>query len=118
MLRRMLVAVDFSECGHHAARYAFGLARAVGGTVTLLHVLEGQEAGPLSSEAAQTLLRELSMQARCPPKCLVVCAESGFEGSGPAADSLRGSARPEVQVASAILTRVSKSRQKSVSGGL
>ena len=101
MLRRMLVAVDFSECGRHAARYAFELARAMGGTVTLLHVLE--ESGPLSSEPAQTLLRELGLQARRPPKCLIVPAGNEFDGPDSAADSLRGGVGPEVQVVSAIL---------------
>ena len=101
MLRRMLVAVDFSECGRHAARYAFELARAMGGTVTLLHVLE--ESGPLSSEAVQTLLRELSLHSRRLPDCLIVPAESRFDGPGPAADSLRGRVGPEAQVVSAIL---------------
>ena len=103
MLRRMLVAVDFSDCGRHAAQYAFELARAMGGTVTLLHVLEDQESVPLSSEAAQTLLRELSLQARRPPKCLIVSPGRRFGGPGPAADSLGGRAGPEAQVASAIL---------------
>ena len=99
----MLVAVDFSDCGRHAARHAFELARAIGGTVTLLHVLEDQESGPVSTEAAQTLLRELSVQARRPPKCLIVCAESEFDEPGFTPDSLRGRVRPEAQVASAIL---------------
>jgi nucleotide-binding universal stress UspA family protein len=99
----MLVAVDFSDCGRHTAQYAFDTARAIGGTVTLLHVLEGQASGPLSSEAAQTLLRELSLQARRPPKCLVVPAGNEFDRPGLAADSLRGRVGPEAQVASAIL---------------
>ena len=103
VLRRMLVAVDFSECGRHAARYAFELARAMGGTVTLLHVLEGQKSGPMSSEAAQTLLGELSLHSRRPPKCLIVPAGNEFDGPGPAADSLRGRVGPEAQVVSAIL---------------
>ena len=103
MLRRMPVAVDFSECGRHAARYAFEMARAMGGTVTLLHVLEDQDSGPLGSEAAQNLLGELSLQARRLPDCLIVPAESRFDGPGPAADSLRGRVGPEAQVVSAIL---------------
>ena len=60
-MRRMLVAVDFSVCGRHAARYSFELARAIGGTVTLLHVLEGQKSGPLGPDAAVALLQELSL---------------------------------------------------------
>ena len=103
MLRRMLVPVDFSVWSRHAAQHAFDVARAIGGTVTLLHVLEGQESGPLSSEAAQTLQRELSLQARRPPKCLIVPAGNQYNRPGPAADGPRGSVGPEAQVASAIL---------------
>lgn len=75
----------------------------MGGTVTLLHVLEGQKSGPLGPDAAAALLQELSLQARRLPDCLIVPAESRFDGPGPAADSLRGSVGPEVQVVSAIL---------------
>ena len=103
MLRRMLVPVDFSVWSRHAAQHAFDVARAMGGTVTLLHVLEGQESGPLSSEAAQTLLRELSLQARRPPKCLIVPTMSVFTGHDRGADGLRDGVGVEDGVASAIL---------------
>ncbi|WP_456832935.1 universal stress protein [Deinococcus sp. UYEF24] len=99
----MLVAVDFSECSRHTAGYAFELARAIGGTVTLLHVLEGQESRPPTLEAAQILLRELSLQARRPPDCLIIPADDEFHQPGLAADRLRGRVGPEAQVAAAIL---------------
>ena len=103
MLRRMLVAVNFSECGRHAAHYAFELARAIGGTVTLLHVLENNELGPLGLEAADTLLRDLSLLARRPPKCLIVPTRSVFTGHDPGTDDLRGGVGVKDGVASAIL---------------
>ncbi len=74
MLRQMLVAVDISECGRHAAQYALNMSRAIGGTVTLLHVLEDQESTPADLEAAQALLQELSLLARRPPNCLILPA--------------------------------------------
>jgi DNA-binding transcriptional LysR family regulator len=74
VLRRMFVGVDFSVSSRSAARYAFEMAQAIGGTVTLLYVLEGPGIGPSKLDAAHALLRELSLQARCPPKCLIVPA--------------------------------------------
>ena len=90
MLRQMLVAVDFSVWSRHAARHAFDMARAIGGTVTLLHVLETHDAGPPELEAADVLLRDLSLLARRPPGCLIVPALTGFGGPDPGADSLSG----------------------------
>ncbi|WP_161884375.1 universal stress protein [Deinococcus alpinitundrae] len=101
VLRRMLVAVDFSVWSRHAAQHAFDVARAIGGTVTLLHVLEEQGSGPSDLDAAHALLRELSLLARRPPTCLIVPGRNEFNGPGRAADGLK--AGPEAQVASAIL---------------
>lgn len=86
MLRRMLVAVDFSVWSRNAAQHALDMARAIGGTVTLLHVLEEHESGQLNLEAAHTLLRELSLLARRPPSCLIVPVKSGFNGQRAEAD--------------------------------
>lgn len=72
MLRQILVAVEFSVWSRNAAQHALDIARAIGGTVTLLHVLEEHESGQLNLEAAHTLLRELSLLARRPPNCLIV----------------------------------------------
>ena len=99
----MLVPVDFSVWSRHAARHACDVARAIGGTVTLLHVLEDHESRPPDLEAARSLLRDLSLLARCPPTCLIVPAGNQYNRPGPAADSLRGSVGPEAQVASVIL---------------
>lgn len=103
MLRRMLVAVDFSECGRHAAHYAFELARAIGGTVTLLHVFEDHESRPPDLEAARTLLRDLSLLARRPPNCLIVPTISVFTGHDPGADGLRDGVGVEDGTTPAIL---------------
>jgi nucleotide-binding universal stress UspA family protein len=73
MLRQMLVPVDFSACARQVAQYAFDLARAIGGQVTLLHVLEDQ-----APEEARALLRQLGALARLPPECLVVPAIGAF----------------------------------------
>ena len=90
MLRQMLVAVDFSVWGRYAAGHACDVAQAIGGTVTLLHVLEPHESGTLDSEVAHTLLQELSLLARRPPSCLIVPVSAGFTGHHPEADSLSG----------------------------
>jgi nucleotide-binding universal stress UspA family protein len=72
VLRQMLVAVDFSVWSRSAARHAFDVARAIGGTVTLLHVLEDHEPDAQNLETARALLRELGLLARRPPRCLTV----------------------------------------------
>ena len=103
MLRRMLVPVDFSVWSRHAARHACDVARAIGGTVTLLHVLEHHELEPLGLEAADTLLRDLSLLARRLPNCLIVPTMSVFTGHDPGADGLRDGVGAKDGVASAIL---------------
>ena len=103
MLRRMLVAVDFSVWSRHAAQHAFDVARAIGGTVTLLHVFEYHESDPQDLEVARTLLRELSLLARRPPNCLIVPTMSVFTGHDRGADGLRDGVGVEDGVASAIL---------------
>ena len=97
MFRQVLVPVEFSACGRLAARHACEVVRALGGTVTLLHVLEysqpeRRELGRTLSEQArfedvqlreaqlgeaQAQLRQLSLYARRPPVCLVVPAQNG-----------------------------------------
>ncbi|TSA78694.1 universal stress protein, partial [Deinococcus detaillensis] len=96
MLRQMLVAVDFSVWSRDAAQHACDVARATGGKVTLLHVLEAHESGPSGLEAAQTLLRELSLLGRRPPSCLIVSAKTRLDGPA-------GGVKPEHGVALAIL---------------
>ncbi|MFB9990413.1 universal stress protein [Deinococcus oregonensis] len=86
MLRQMLVAVDFSVCNHCAVQHACDVARAIGGTVTLLHVLEDHGLKPAGPEAAQALLQHLSLLARRPPNCLIVPVRREVNG----ADSLTG----------------------------
>ena len=103
MLRQMLVPVDFSVWSRHAARHAFDVARAIGGTVTLLHVLEDDKSGLLRLEAAQTLLQQLSLLARRPPICLIVPIISAFAGHDPEADGLRDGAGVEDGTTPAIL---------------
>ncbi len=103
MFRQVLVPVEFSACGRLAARHACEVVRAIGGTVTFLHVLEysqperrelgkRRELGRTLSEQArsedvqlreaqlgeaQAQLRQLSLYARRPPVCLVVPAQNG-----------------------------------------
>nr|WP_272952920.1 universal stress protein [Deinococcus alpinitundrae] len=77
--------MDFSVCSRNVAQHAFDVARAIGGTVTLLHVLEAHEAEP----AAHTLLQELSLLARRPPNCLIVPARSGFSPHDPGSEGLQ-----------------------------
>lgn len=50
VFRRILCAVDFSPCSHQAVSYALSLAEEAGGSLTLLHVVEGfdEEPPPLS----------------------------------------------------------------------
>ncbi|WP_277425553.1 universal stress protein [Deinococcus psychrotolerans] len=99
----MLVAVDFSVWSRDAAQHACDVARATGGKVTLLHVLEAHESGPLDLEAAQTLLRELSLLSRRPPSCLIVPARSELNGHQPGVNGPAGDVRGKDGVALAIL---------------
>ena len=103
MLRRMLVAVDFSVCSRSAARHACDVARAVGGTITLLHVLEDYDPRPPDLEAARALLQQLSLLARRPPNCLIVPARSESNGPDRATDDQSKAGRLEDEVALAIL---------------
>ena len=103
MLRQMLVPVDFSVWSRSAARHAFDVARAIGGTVTLLHVHANHELGPLGLETADTLLRELSLLARRPPTCLVVPATDSFQATDPGGDGWRYDGVPPNGVALTIL---------------
>jgi nucleotide-binding universal stress UspA family protein len=76
MFRQVLVPVSFSACDRQLARYACTVTRAIGGAVTLLHVLELSVPGGVSvtaqKAAAQELLAQLSLLARRPPTCLIV----------------------------------------------
>lgn len=84
MFRQVLVPVKFSVCGRLAARHACDVARAIGGTLTLLHVLEYSAPGPpelenfevylAHQEEALALLRQVGLYARRPPGFLIVPA--------------------------------------------
>jgi len=99
----MLVAVDFSVWSRQVALHACDVARAIGGRITLLHVLEDQESGPGDLEAARTLLRGLGLLARRPPSCLVVSARSAVDPRAAGPGGSRGGIRLEDGVAPAIL---------------
>lgn len=73
--------------------------RAIGGQVTLLHVLETHGSGVLHREAAHALLQDLSLLARRPPGCMIVPASSRVNGHMPRVDG----AGCENEVAAAIL---------------
>ncbi|WP_180969949.1 universal stress protein [Deinococcus planocerae] len=68
MFRRVLVPVDFGACSVQAVTHAFDLVRVIGGSLTLLHVLEEPQApdGP-----AEARLRQLAERGRRPPTLLV-----------------------------------------------
>ena len=68
VLRRLLVPVDFSACSLQAVRHACVLTRVVGGTLILLHVLDGRA----GASEAETQLRALGEAARHPPQIRVV----------------------------------------------
>jgi nucleotide-binding universal stress UspA family protein len=104
VLRQILVAVDFSEWSRHAAQHALNMTRAIGGGVTLLHVLEVPESGPLDMEAARALLQQLSLLARRPPRCLIVSATDGFGGQAQGANVLKDGTGRQGGVAPAILS--------------
>lgn len=69
MFRELLVAIDFSPCSLRAAEHARTLTRALGGHITLLHVLE--VAGDAPQAQAQARLDELAQLGRRPATCLV-----------------------------------------------
>ncbi|WP_221090706.1 universal stress protein [Deinococcus aquaedulcis] len=66
MYRHILVPVDDHPASAHAAQQAHRLTRALGGRVTLLRVLSGDEA--LGAGAVQAQLRALAAGARRPPE--------------------------------------------------
>lgn len=68
MFRRVLVPIDFGVCSVEALNHACDLVRAIGGHLTLLHVLEGREEVPGHAEAE---LRRLGQRGRRPPTLLV-----------------------------------------------
>ncbi len=55
-LNKMLLCADFSDPAHHAAKYAFSMAREYGAELTLLHVLEDlPKSKDLQSATAQAM---------------------------------------------------------------
>ncbi|WP_165795447.1 universal stress protein [Deinococcus koreensis] len=68
MFRRLLVPVDFSACSLQAARHACAMTRMVGGSLILLHVLDGR----VTAEQAGGQLALLGNEARHPPQLRVV----------------------------------------------
>ena len=118
MFRQVLVPVKFSVCGRLAARHACDVVRAIGGTVTLLHVLEHSESKPYQSRPyefgrpeqedfgadearfreaqyreAQACLRQLGLYARRPPSLLIVPALNAPHLDGVALAILDAAAR-------------------------
>lgn len=73
VFRRLLVPVDFSACSVQAARHACQLTRMVGGTIILLHVLDGRT----TPGAARERLRRLGEEARHRPVICVVPLQGG-----------------------------------------
>ena len=63
LIQKIVVPIDFSDASEHAARYACTLARNLGSSVYLIHVLEQPVRGPVSFEAGGTGER-LSRDAR------------------------------------------------------
>ena len=57
-IRRVLVTTDFSEIGNRAVAHAYSILPA-GGTVCLLHVLEGKRGRAAQAREAQTNLQKL-----------------------------------------------------------
>lgn len=118
MFRQVLVPVKFSVCGRLAAWHACDVVRAIGGTLTLLHVLEYSESAPHESghpeqeefgadeagvgeaqyQEAQLCLRQLGLYARCPPSLLVVPALSASDLGGVALAILDAAARTGAQL--------------------
>ncbi|GGO36368.1 universal stress protein [Deinococcus humi] len=79
MYRHVLVPTDFSAVSDLATRHACDLVRALGGQLTLLHLLEGPAADP---EEAQVQLERLRRYARRPPTLLTRhCAPEGVVSS-------------------------------------
>ena len=123
MFRQVLVPVKFSVCGRLAARHACDVVRAIGGAVTLLHVLEhskprrhesgrhesghpeqedygvrevqSDEArfGEARYQEAQACLRQLGLYARRPPTLLIVPALNSPDLGGVASAILDAATR-------------------------
>ena len=49
LIQKIVVPIDFSDASEHAARYACTLARNLGSSVYLIHVLEQPVRGPVST---------------------------------------------------------------------
>ena len=90
MFRQVLVPVDFGVCSVHAAYHACDLVRAIGGSLTLLHVLEGGPANAEEALRAESRLRQLAGRSRRPAHILVE----------------PGQGRPVAQVILAVAARV------------
>lgn len=75
MFRQVLVPVDFGVCSVRAVHHACDLVRAIGGSLTLLHVLEdGPGDGLPGGEAllrAESSLRQLAGRSRRPAHVVV-----------------------------------------------
>lgn len=70
MFRHILVPVDDHPASAQAARHAFDLTRALGGRVTLLHLLERDVAS--AHDAASRRLGALAASARRPPAQVIL----------------------------------------------
>ncbi|MBB5233962.1 universal stress protein [Deinococcus budaensis] len=74
MFRQVLVPVDFGVCSVRAVHHACDLVRAIGGSLTLLHVLEDVEDTSPDGEAArraESRLRTLAGRSRRPAHVVV-----------------------------------------------
>ncbi len=128
MFRQVLVPVKFSVCGCLAAWHACDVVRAIGGTLTLLHVLEFSESAPHESaphesrphesghpeqkdfgadeagvgearyQEAHSCLRQLGLYARCLPSLLIVPALSASDLGEVALAILDAAARTDAQL--------------------
>lgn len=101
MYRSILVPVDASPCSAAAAQHAYDLARHLGGTVTLLYVLEGAHVpgtrGCDEARAnAQHRLACLAVGARRPPNLLLI--EAGERGAVEAVVDAIREQRPDLVV--------------------
>ncbi|MBB5234698.1 nucleotide-binding universal stress UspA family protein [Deinococcus budaensis] len=70
MFRHLLVPVDHHPACHPAAHHAYDLTRALGGRVTLLHILERDT--PPERTSADRHLETLAAGARRPPARVVL----------------------------------------------
>lgn len=67
-LSKMLLCADFSDPAHHAAKYAFSMAKEYGAELTLLHVLEdipkSQDLQSATAQATKQLEEYIAPEAR------------------------------------------------------